>query len=344
MFLMLSTITALLECGPVFLGICLGYSPGQLLSLCLAYQFGNLFPVPFRLPRNALMGITFLAAILLVLAGFSTELPLLQWILYLAGLMLLSCTTQSIRAKIKGQAGTVKKRLCRVAGFFLAPLMSYIPHLILLICCLIVLSALRHTPEKAFRSDTVSISCNIVLKNSCYKIMLWHQLHYFIYAYAMILLVYDRTNKPFGTMLLFAGTWLTYLMTEPLLTRIHPNLLGRLSSRSLYTAIILGGHSFLLFLLLLIPNVSTISLIILWILTGFGGGTVFAITALCKQSAAYEKKHLELTENIGHFAGTAFAALFGALFPQNLSSLSYVSALCVIVVLALTLKQKAIRQ
>ena len=41
MFLLLSTLTALLECGPLFLKFCGDICIWQRLALCLAYQFGN---------------------------------------------------------------------------------------------------------------------------------------------------------------------------------------------------------------------------------------------------------------------------------------------------------------
>lgn len=343
MYLLLSTMTALLECGPIFLGICLGYGPGRILSFCLAYQFGNLFPVPFCLRRKTLFSTIYFSLAVLCLAEFSHKFPLLQWILYLLGIMLLSCTTQSIRAAMKNRTSTVKKRTARVIGFLLAPLMGYAPFFLLNVCCFIVLLAISHISEKNIPANHFVLSCKTIRKDRRYKIMLWHQLHYFIYAYAMIILVYQTTNRPFFTMLLFACTWLTYLSTEPLLSclqHFHHASLDKLPSTHRITFTILGGHTFLLLILLLLPNTKSFFQIILWLLTGFGGGTVFAITSLCKRSAAYQKEQLEFTENIGHFTGTALALIWALLFPQSMSDLSYLSAFCVIMVIILTFKNR----
>lgn len=341
MFLFLSAMTALLECGPIFLGISLGYGPGQILSFCLAYQFGNLFPVPFHLCKKMLISAAYFFPVLLCLAGFSSKYSLFQWLFYLMAIMLLSCVTQSIRSVAKSQTGTVPKRIARVVGFFLSPTMAYAPTLLMLVCWLTVIFSFKDIQRDVADTNCFTIPCKTMRKNYCYHIMLWHQLHYFIYAYAMILFIYQTTNRSFLTMILFACTWLTYLLTEPLINYLnlsHPQFVDKFCTKSRNIVTILIGHTFLLLILLLLPYAKSAFLIVLWILTGFGGGTVFAITALCKQSVSYRKEHLEITENIGHFAGTALAVIWALFFPKSIQYLSCISALCVIMVLLLTLK------
>ena len=341
MFLLLSAITAVLECGSIFLGIHLGYGPGGILSFCLAYQLGNLFPIPFRLDKKILTLLVWIAPTLLCLASLCNSLPLFQWAFYFLMIALLSCIVQSIRTIMKGKTGTVPKRLSRVVGFMLAPLMAYAPLPLCAACCLIVWIALKCTSDKNIPVRSLPPFTKRTLKSSYCHIMLWHQLHYFIYAYGMILFAYQITESSFQTMIYFACTWLTYLVTEPLLKRLN-----KACSASPYkpTTIIWGGHTFLLLILLLLPNVPPFCFILLWILTGFGGGTVFAITALCKKSPAYEDEHLELAENIGHFVGTGLAVLWVSIFPQNISCLCYLSALCVVMVIILTIKSKRNRK
>ena len=342
MFLILSAMTALLECGSIFLGKCLGYSPGGILTLCLAYQFGNLFPIPFCLRKKALLNGTYLAFVLLCIARFLDTRPPFQWTFYLIGIMTLSCAMQSVRSEMKAQTSTDRKRTARIVGFALAPVMMYAPCLILSVCCLIVLFSLKHTIQASASDSRLSAFFKAMVNNDCCKIMLWHQLHYFIYAYAMILVAYQIIGKPFLTMLLFACTWLTYLLTEPVIKyvcRCCPKLIYDAKSLSGNTTIIVIGHTFLLLILLLLPNVSGGVFIPLWILAGFGGGTVFAISALCRQSSTYRKEYLTFTENIGHFAGTAVAVLWISLFPQNIRHISYLSAICVFIVLLLSIKK-----
>lgn len=341
MFLILSTMTALLECGPLFLGIGLGYGPGQTLSFCLAYQAGNLFPIPFSLRASTLRRITVLSMLLLSLAPFMQAFPFPQWGFYSSGILLLSCATQSIRREMKTRSGTVKKRLSRIAGFLLAPLLAYAPFPLLWLCCLVVLFSLRGLSGYNAASDNSPLSKNrrgTPKFYPLYTIMLWHQLHYFIYAYGLLLHAYQITGNAFFTMLFFAGTWLTYVSAEPLvklLWRTYPKTFSATSGTSGYINAILTGHAFLLIILMGLPNVSGGLFYCLWILTGFGGGTVFAITALYGHSAAYTKERLVLTENLGHFIGTGLAVLWAHFLPKYLPQLSYPAAFCVFMVIVL---------
>ncbi|MCM1561676.1 MAG: hypothetical protein NC123_19405 [Butyrivibrio sp.] len=338
MFLILSTMTALLECGSIFLGIGLGYSPGRAFSLCLAYQAGNLFPIPFRLRIDALRKVTLLSALLLCVAPFLNIFSSLQWGLYFTGILLLSCAAQSVRAEMKTRIGTVRKRFARIAGFLLAPLPAYIPFPLLLLCCLIVFFSLGRLTDCAKATDIPAPKLHSVC-----TIMLWHQLHYFIYAYGVLLYAYRITGNPFLTMLFFACTWLTYLSAEPLaklLQHTFPKSFGTFSGASFYTKMILAGHAVLLLILLLLPNVPYGLFLFLWILTGFGGGTVFAITGLYRHSSSYMKEQLVLTENLGHFMGTGFAVVWTLVFPKCLLQLSYPAAICVLMVLVTTFTAK----
>ena len=354
MFLILSTMTALLECGPIFLGIGLGYSPGQTLSFCLAYQAGNLFPVPFYIRVGTLRKSALLSTLLLCFAPFMNASSFLQWGLYFTGILLLSCTTQSIRAEMKTQVSTTRKRLARIAGFLLAPLLAYAPFHLLLLCCLVVLFSLEQcgsyaktvsTPTPPGKVTLITYAGMAQKSHSLYAVMLWHQLHYFIYAYGVLLYAYQITGNAFLTMLFFACTWLTYLSTEPLaklLRQTFPKSVAAVSDTSGYITAIRAGHTFLLVILLLLPNLSNELFFFLWILTGFGGGTVFAITALCRYSTTYTREQLVLTENLGHFIGTGFAVIWASVFPQYLPRLSYPAAFCVLTVIVLTFTEKNI--
>lgn len=344
MFLILSTITALLECGPIFLKICYDLQPWQILSLCLAYQIGNLFPQPFRCSKRILIGLTCLSTGLFLIAYFFKGCQPLQWLLYFAGILFLSTSLQSARASLKKKNCTVKKRISRVIGFLLSPVMHYCPTLLLLTCCLIILLTLLSLNEVSEENVQKAVSNKLLWKNPYYFIMLWHQLHYFSYAYAIVIMVYELTKLPFFTMMLFACTWLTYLLTEPLLLILHKTFLGsRPSTSRCYLLTIIIGHAFLCLILLLLPNVEALPLFsVLWMITGFGGGTVFAITEMCKRLPTYQKGLLDITENAGHFTGTAFAVLFLVFFPGNIQYLPYLSAFCAAVVLIMTIRRYTI--
>lgn len=344
MFFLLSTMTALLECGTIFIGMHQGYTPGCILSLCLAYQFGNLFPIPFSLNKQTIILLISITTTLLFVAPFTYNYPFFQWILYFLGIMLLSACMQSIRILYKGDYSTFKKRIARVIGFLSSPLMFYFPYTLLLTFGFIILfCTIRKPSNKMSKSNTLKFNL-IIFKNSNYRIMLWHQLHYFSYTYIMLLTVYNITHNFFFTVFGFAFSWLTYLFTEPLLTRKFKSLTQDNDFNFTFIHVILGGHMVLLFILLLLPNVPDWVLIVLWVFTGFGGGTVFAITSLCKHSTNYQKEHLDLTENTGHFGGTAISVIWAFLFPNNILNITYISSICVVFVLILTFKTKQIKK
>lgn len=345
MFLIMSTMTALLECGPIFLGINLGYCPASIIFLCLSYQLGNLFPIPFYPGKKCLIIMALLSPFPLCLASLFCKAPWTQCLFYSIGIMMLSSAMQCVRSMQKGQFSTVLKRLSRVLGFLCSPLMAYVPLLILLMCCLAILFSTKRLPIQVSITFPHSLSLKKKQTNNYYHIMLWHQLHYFIYAYSMIWVCYQKTQNAFLTIVFFSLTWLTYLMAEKFILFLHrlPPLTGNVNSDKLnYTSIVTAGHIFLLLLLVLFPVVHLSWFILLWILTGFGGGTVFAITEICRQSDYYEKNALEFTENIGHFIGTLVAFLWVLFLPQKISCLPYLSAFCVLVVVLLTCKEKII--
>lgn len=333
MYLALSTITALLECGSIFLGIHLGYSSGQILLLCFAYQFGNLFSSGFNFDRRHMTAICGLSCLLLIPAFLIHGHLWVRHGLLFLGIALLSIALQHARCWVKGRVSTVSKRLARMAGFLLSPVMGCLPIPVLSLCCIAVFWSLQHG-KPGESSELNHAACFHEMRtNSVYHIMLWHQLHYFTYAYGVILVFFYATGHALLTMLFFSCTWLTYLMTEPLLHALFPTHDNHSNRRYL-----LIGHVFLLVILLLLPIVRSMAhFVVLWILTGFGGGTVFAITALCKESSGFRKEVLDYTENIGHFSGSGLAAALALLFPDSLKMLPYLSAVCVITVLTLTI-------
>ena len=331
MYLILSTITALLECGPIFLGIRFDYTPGQILLLCFAYQFGNLFSSGFC--RNQMAVTCGLSALFLLPASLIRHPLWLQHGLFFLGIVLLSVALQNARGQFKGTVSTVAKRLARVTGFLLSPVVGYLPVLFFALCPAIILTALWQKDDREFPSTDRPAYFHAMWQNPSCHIMLWHQLHYFSYAYGTILVFYSATENAFLTMLVFACTWMTYLMTEPLLHFLFPARESTYTRRYLFI-----GHTFLLLILLLLPMArSTVSFAVLWILTGFGGGTVFAITALFRESPDYHQDILNYTENIGHFAGSGIAAIWALFFPDRLNMLPYLSSICVIAVLIRTI-------
>lgn len=148
--------------------------------------------------------------------------------------------------------------------------------------------------------------------------MVFHQMHYFSYCYVLPCLFYLML-KDYGysdisacliAAFMFAFSWVVYLM---------PQWISEKSTKKInYFQIFLAGHSILALIMLAMSWLSYMKmytpLVILWCLTGFGGGTVFCIQHL---STEYEKTDLKFSEDIGHALGTIFSIGICCCFDDN---------------------------
>ena len=100
------------------------------------------------------------------------------------------------------------------------------------------------------------------------------------------------------------------------------------------------GISLLLFTMSFVD--STALFTVLWLITGFGGGVVYTISARAKKLGCYDKSSMTISENIGHTLGLAVAvisaAVFGMRSPDIMLVASSVSALLAVVSMTFTPK------
>jgi hypothetical protein len=95
-----------------------------------------------------------------------------------------------------------------------------------------------------------------------------------------------------------------------------------------YYTYLIAGHIFLVFAICGIALTTYEPLkIVLWILTGFGGGTVFCIKEILKGKPEYNNLALESSENIGHVLGVFCSILLYVLF-NTLNAPIYFAAIC----------------
>jgi len=122
--------------------------------------------------------------------------------------------------------------------------------------------------------------------------------------------------------LLFCGTWVTYMSVEPILSKLTDRILP----------VFYAGHIGIGILLFAMHYVTSVWLfIVLWLLTGFGGGVVYTISAVAESKNGYQKDSMTIAENIGHVLGllmaVGIAAIFDEVSPQIMMVLGSVSAL-----------------
>jgi hypothetical protein len=123
--------------------------------------------------------------------------------------------------------------------------------------------------------------------------MVVHQVHYFLYAYAVLSLVFALSNRSAPvTATVFALGWVTYLSAE--------RLWGRFPSTGVFVAGHLSVATCLFGMYFARDDLAAWS--VLWVLTGLGGGTVYCLTRLLHKSGATEAS-VAAAEDLGHLAG-----------------------------------------
>lgn len=324
MFYLLSLVTGILECGWIAFGAVHSLPLWQILCYPLAYHVGNLFPKPFSLSDRCLrvMCVLSIAASSLVLL---VQLPEnVCFILTCCSLFLLSAVIQSVRSGLKSDGNRLMKRTFRVGGFVLAPLAARIPSVLLLAVSVLSLYALRG------RSSSYGVT-RMTGQNGFSAVMIFHQLHYFFYAHTTLAAVSVMLSKESGlgvlyAALLFAGTWVTYMSVEPLVSRFTSRILP----------VFYIGHIGIGVLLCLMCFTTLKPLFLaLWLVTGFGGGVVYTISARAKAAGSYQKDSMTISENIGHMVGlltaVCMAAVFGSGSPRLVLLLGAVSAILAVI-------------
>lgn len=328
MFYLLSLLTGVLECGWIAFGAAHGLPLWQILCYPLAYHVGNLFPSPFSLSRNVLRIMCILSAIAGILM-FTVQLSERSvFVLTCTTLFLLSAVIQSVRSGLKSDGNRLLKRIFRVGGFALAPLAAVVPAAILGFSSIAALLALNEY-----------MGCPGITRmtgqNGFSLVMVFHQLHYFFYAHitlaAMSLLLSNGSSA--GTVyatLLFCGTWVTYMSVEPIVSRLTDRIIP----------VFFAGHIGIGILLFVMHCVTSLPVfIMLWLLTGLGGGVVYTISARAKANNSYQKDSMTIAENIGHTLGLLTAAgmavVFGEISPKIMLVFASVSAFLAVVSMAL---------
>ncbi len=301
MFYLLSFITGVLECGWIAYGAVHSFPIWQILCYPLAYHLGNLFPKPFSLNRRCLLMmfvISFITGSLTFIKQLSESVI---FVLTYISLFLLSTIIQSIRSELKSDGNRLMKRIFRVSGFALVPLATIAPSVILLTA-----SAIAFCGLKWYNGD-YEIN-RMKWQNGYSVVMIFHQLHYFFYAHITLAAMSLRLRESSSigivyAVLLFCGTWVTYISVEPIVSKLTSKV----------THVFYAGHigiSVLLFVMHLVTSKPLF--IILWLITGFGGGVVYTISAKAKSDSSYHKESMTISENIGHTLGLLTAVCIAA--------------------------------
>lgn len=298
-FLLFSLLSGVLELGSVWHAWKEGFSITVVLLFALLYQLGNLLFVPRLATRRHVTALGTGGMILLGMNLFLDSLVLLGIEITIASLCI-----QASRSKCKSQCPAWLKRAFRIAGFLFAPIFIVLPQFTVGLCLCSAMAAALSGRQEA--PPLASDGRKPVRFSS---VMLFHQLHYFTYAYIMPINIAALTGSIMAGTVSFALTWVVYLLPQTLAERY-----GNISYRKLFFM----GHSFLALVMAgLSFALSTGSIgapLAFWMLTGLGGGTVFCIKHLTRR---YREMDMTFSENLGHVLGPMAAILAARVFPGS---------------------------
>lgn len=280
----LAGAASLLELGPIVALLHQGHGIAAVLAAGLAYQAGNAAPRPRALGHPLLLGAIALTG------GLVFYLSVAATAAWFASIAALSWTLQATRRRLTAAPATSHKRIARVAGFIAAALAPIAIWLTLALATIAIALGYitQHEPQNTARK---------IAFTRLEWTMFVHQTHYFSYAYAIPVLVARPELGGFGAIgFWFACGWISYLSAEALWRRFSPRpvfIIGHVSLAAILVSLTL-------------TSAAPVWVVTFWILSGFGGGTVYCLTLLHRQSGGAPER-LERAEDAGHLVGVALA-------------------------------------
>ncbi len=150
--------------------------------------------------------------------------------------------------------------------------------------------------------------------------MIFHQLHYFFYVYpalAAVTLMFFNKEHSFSLVIgffLFAVTWVTYMSTEIILKEKIKSL-----------PVFYTGHLGIVILLLAMSfmDVSNLWFLVLWIVMGSCGGTVYTIGIEADKLNARDEDSMTVCENIGHITGIIVALVLSFFYAGDALNITF---------------------
>lgn len=286
-FLFLSFLSGAIELGFIIYGIRTNLSVLEIVGLGIAYQIGNLVPNPFKLNKWAT---TIVSGISLLCFGILLFYFQSYWLIFL-GVALMAAVVQSLRTSYKQKVHTALKRSSRIIGFFAAPFISM--EVSFVVSIILVFGAL-YSKYKNNKLQFLKPKIKYI-----HMIMLAQQVHYFCYCYFIAIMIFNLNfiNKlPFSPLIsvaaCFALGWVSYTWI-PLILK-----------KDTYAKYYIISHIYLFIVLVLMGLYSeSIFLVILWILTGFGGGTGYCIEKIDLAEGTSNENDMIFIGNLGHILG-----------------------------------------
>ncbi len=297
-------LSGIIELGAILWGIGNGYSIQASLALAISYQLGNVFLFlineKIRKCQSYFLGLFAILAIIMQFPVGNTIKYIIAFILFSG----LSTAIQTMRSAVKSKEPRWRKRCFRVLGFVLSAVMYDYGTVALLVISVILFILSLITPKFKDSCWLKKLLVGEYGENKICMTMVVHQMHYFVYCYAMLIIAYEFYKTPWIATLWFVGNWVPYIITEPLIKK---------SKKDNWMLFLIAGHVLVAGLLLAmyvsIVNSNVPLAMLLWVFTGFGGGNVFCIKKSLKPVKEYDNMVWVFSENVGHILGVIVVTL-----------------------------------
>ncbi len=256
----------------------------------------------------------------LILAVVSSWLVYLQpSIISFLGCLVFGVSMMKVRDRFYRKADRRIKIWSRAAGFLLAPLSNQAVYFLVvsLLAFLGIILFVMKDAAVAIPTPWTYRTIQTKKNMAVYMTMFLHHTHYFIYAYSIPLLLAHTSTIPFVLYgLMFYIGWAAYNAYEKI---IKPGW-----------GWFIFGHILALGALLALAFVQNpIVALLLWFVTGLGGGTVYMLHSLVPVENDKSWNEMRIAEAGGHFMGILF---WGILVFYSLKS-TFLASVGVILVL-----------
>ena len=293
-FLGLSLASGAFEIGVVVGAAASGWPVELVLAVGLAYQLAAVFvdgAVHLGLIANRI------ALVLAALAALAVVVVHTEKVVFVVATFVVALVLHSMRGDGPKGTSTMAKRSFRVVGFVIGAVAGL---LVVPITALILLGI-----DVASRAQVGYREPGPLHLTSAHSVMVIHQSHYFVYAYALVILLVTGLGVPPALAgIAFSVGWVSYTLTERVLAGVSA------------TTTVVFGH-FLAALCLLVIGMahdSFVIVLIAWFFSGFGGGSVFRLARWVATSSSPAETHL--WENVGHVVGVLVAMVIVFLTAQ----------------------------
>ena len=296
-------LSGMIELGTILWGIKNDFSVIQCVGIAFAYQMGNI--ILYFITKKTSQCKVVLLPLSIVLGISSIFLQNDKKTLYIVALlmfMFLSICIQLTRESVKRQIKGLKKwqkRSCRVVGFFASAIMfTNLGTYVYILCAVMLFIFAFIIPTFGFDEWHRKVRSKEIKSPVCYA-MITHQAHYFVYTYVLLVLVYMHYQSAIIASIWFVANWIPYTITEPLAKALKID--------KYYYPMGIIAHFFNGVILITMwafsikDNIFMTALF--WMLTGFGGGTVFCVRSAIAKVKKYDNDSWMFSEQIGHILG-----------------------------------------